>query len=187
MGGRMIDRILRIIRLDFAVFKEIESDPQATTEAAIIVVVTTLLSALASAIFAGNPVTSFISSVVSGLVGWVVWSVVTYFVGMSIFGGKGTLEGMLRVIGYASAPNILGVFGVIPCLGWIAAFAGWLLALAAGILAVREGLDLGLGAAIGVVVFGWIAMVLVRGAIDIIFGGARAVGAGLFGLIRGTY
>ncbi|UCC77198.1 MAG: YIP1 family protein [Anaerolineales bacterium] len=183
----MIDRILRILRLDFAVFKEIESDPQATTEAAIIVVVTTLLSALGSAIFADNPLTSFVSSVVSGLVGWVVWSVVTYFVGMSIFGGKGTLEGMLRVIGYASAPNILGVFGVIPCLGWIAAFAGWLLALVAGMLAVSEGLDLSLGAAIGVVVIGWIAMVIVRIIIGIIFGGAFAVGAGLLGLIRGTY
>lgn len=68
----MIDRILRILRLDFAVFKEIESDPQATTEAAIIVVVTTLLSALGPAVFADNVVTSFISSVVSGIVGWVV-------------------------------------------------------------------------------------------------------------------
>jgi hypothetical protein len=183
----MIDRVLRILRLDFAVFKEIESDPQATTEAAIIVVVTTLLSALGPAVFADNVVTSFISSVVSGIVGWVVWSVVTYFIGMSVFGGKGTLEGMLRVIGYASAPNILGVFGVIPCLGWIAAFAGWLLALVAGILAVSEGLDLSLGAAIGVVVIGWIAMVIVRAVIGIMFGGAFAVGAGLLGLIRGTY
>jgi hypothetical protein len=183
----MIDRVLRILRLDFAVFKEIESDPQATTEAAIIVVVTTLLSALGPAVFADNVVTSFISSVVSGIVGWVVWSVVTYFIGMSVFGGKGTLEGMLRVIGYASAPNILGVFGVIPCLGWIAAFAGWLLALVAGMLAVSEGLDLGLGAAIGVVVIGWIAMVIVRAVIGIMFGGAFAVGAGLLGLIRGTY
>jgi hypothetical protein len=125
--------------------------------------------------------------VVGGLVGWVVWSVVTYFIGMSIFGGKGTLEGMLRVIGYASAPNILGVFGLIPCLGWIAAFAGWLLALAAGILAVSEGLDLSLGPAVGVVVIGWIAMVIVRVVIGFIFGGAFAVGAGLLGLIRGTY
>ncbi len=183
----MIDRVLRILRLDFAVFKEIESDPQATTEAAIIVVVTTLLSALGPAVFADNVVTSFISSVVSGIVGWVVWSVVTYFIGMSVFGGKGTLEGMLRVIGYASAPNILGVFGVIPCLGWIAAFAGWLLALVAGMLAVSEGLDLSLGAAIGVVVIGWIAMVIVRAVIGIMFGGAFAVGAGLLGLIRGTY
>jgi len=33
----MIERILRLIRMDFSVFKEIESDPSDTTEAAIVV------------------------------------------------------------------------------------------------------------------------------------------------------
>lgn len=181
----MIERITRVIQLDFSVFKEIESDPQATTEAAIIVAVTTLLSAIGSAIGSDNPVAGFVGPIISGLVGWGLWSVVTYFVGKSIFAGKGTLEGMLRVLGYASAPNILGILVFIPCIGWLAALAGWLLSLIAGVMAVREGLDLTLGAAIGVVIIGWFARVAVAIAVAVAFGGAFVVGAGLLRLLTG--
>jgi hypothetical protein len=130
-------------------------------------------------------VTGFVGAIISGLVGWGVWAVVTYFVGKSIFAGKGTLEGMLRVLGYASAPNILGIFGFIPCIGWLAALAGWLLSLIAGIMAVREGLDLTLGAAVGVVIIGWLAMVAVALAVAVVFGGAFVFGAGLLRLLTG--
>ena len=181
----MIERIMRVVQLDFSVFKEIESDPQATTEAVIMVAVTTILSAIGSSVGANNPAMSFVGSIVRGLAGWVVWAIVTYIVGKSVFGGRGTLDGMLRVLGYASAPNILGLFGFIPCLGWLAALIGWLLALVAGIMAVREGLDLSLGSAMGVVIIGWIAMVAVSFIVSIIFGGALAVGAGILGLFRG--
>jgi hypothetical protein len=130
-------------------------------------------------------VAGFVGPIINGLVGWGVWSVVTYFVGKSIFAGKGTLEGMLRVLGYASAPNILGILVFIPCIGWLAALAGWLLSLIAGVMAVREGLDLTLGAAIGVVIIGWFARVAVAIAVAVAFGGAFVVGAGLLRLLTG--
>jgi len=181
----MVNRIMRLIQLDFSVFKEIESDPAATTEAAIIVAATSFLSALGSAIGSQYPLASFMSGLISGLVGWVVWAVVAYYVGKSMFHGTGTLEGMLRVIGYASAPNILGLFGFIPCIGWLAALAGWIISLIASVMAIKEGLDLELGGAIGVVIIGWIAMVIVNILISVIFGGALAVGAGLGRALRG--
>lgn len=179
----MIERILRLIRMDFSVFKEIESDPSATTEAAIVVAVSTLLSALGSAIGSDQPTTGFIASVISGIVGWLVWSAVTYIVGKSVFKGGGTLEQMLRVLGYASVPNILGVFSFIPCFGWIAGFAGWILALVAGVMAIKEAMDVELGTAIGVTVVGAIAMGIVFAIIGLIFGGAVAIGAVILGLL----
>jgi hypothetical protein len=95
----MIERIMRIIQLDFSVFKEIESDPNATTEAAIIVAVASVLSAIGSAATANKPVLTFLVGVVSGILGWLVWSYVSYFIGQAMFKGKGTVENMLRVIG----------------------------------------------------------------------------------------
>ncbi len=175
----MVDRIMRIVKLDFSVFREIESDPQATTEAAIIVAVTSLLSALASAVGSDYPVATFTQSIVNGFVGWIVWAAVTYFVGKSLFSGGGTLAQMLRVLGYAYAPRILGVLVLIPCVGWLAGLAGLVLSLVAGIMAIKEALDVELGTAIAVVVVGAIGMAIFWAIVGVIIGGIFAIGFGL--------
>jgi len=136
----MIDRIIGVFRLDTKTFNEIESDPNATMQAAIIVFIAALLSGFGSGIrtlitnhhFFGG----FISTLLWTFVGWVLWSAVSYFVGTSLFGGKATLEKMLRVIGYAYAPQFLGI---IPCVGPV---IGSIWSLIAGFFAVREGLEL---------------------------------------------
>jgi hypothetical protein len=177
----MIDRIMRVIKLDFSVFKEIEGDPNATSEAAIVVVVATLFSALGSAVRSQHFFASFLSSLVSGVIGWVVWSAVTYFVGKSMFSGKGSLEGMLRLIGYSQAPQILGILNVIPCVGWIGALAGGILSLIMGVMAVREGLDLDTGQAIIVIIVGAIGWAIVSAIIALIFGVIFGTTIAIFG------
>jgi hypothetical protein len=62
--------------------------------------------------------------------------VLTIFVGTSFFNGQATLEEMLRVIGFAFAPQVLSIF---PCFGWI---IGAIWSVIAGFIAVRQGLDL---------------------------------------------
>jgi len=173
----MIERIMRIIQLDFSVFKEIESDPNATAEAAIIVAVASVLSAIGSAATANKPVLTFLVGVVSGILGWLVWSYVSYFIGQAMFKGKGTVENMLRVIGYANAPRFLGILGFIPCLGALAGLIGAILALVAGIMAIREGLDLETGQAIIVTLVGWVALFILSLFISIVLGvGAAGIG-----------
>ena len=61
---------------------------------------------------------------------------VSYFVGTALFHGEGTLPGMLRVVGFAYVPQVLGI---IPCIG---AVIGWIWSLATGFVAVRQGLNL---------------------------------------------
>jgi len=175
----MVDRIMRIVKLDFSVFREIESDPQATTEAAIVVAVASFLPALASAVGSDYPVATFTQSIINGFVGWIVWSAVTYFVGKSLFSGGGTLAQMLRVLGYASAPRVLGVLVVIPCVGWLAGLAGLVLSLVAGVMAIKEALDVELGTAIAVVVVGAIGMAIFWAIVGLIIGAIFAVGFGL--------
>jgi hypothetical protein len=181
----MIERIMRILKLDFSVFREIESDPNATTEAAIVVAITTLVSAIASAVGSDHAVASFVQAMINGFVGWIVWSAVTYFVGRSMFAGGGTLVQMLRVLGYANAPRILSVFAVIPCFGWLGVLIGWLLSIVAGIMAIKEALDLELGTAIAVVIIGVIAMVVFWAIVGVIVGSVFAITFGLSQLLFG--
>ena len=158
----MIARIIRIFKLDASVFREIAEDKAAMTQAAIIVVVVSLLSALGLAIGVaitdtGNALGTFFGTFLSGiLLSWILWAVLTYGVGVFLFKGKTDIPEMMRVLGYANAPNLLGIFGIIPCLGWLAALVGGILSLIAGVIAVREAMEFDTTKAIITVVIAWI-------------------------------
>ncbi len=51
------------------------------------------------------------------LLSWILWAVLTYAVGVFLFKGKTDIPEMMRVLGYANAPNLLGVFGHHPLPG----------------------------------------------------------------------
>jgi uncharacterized membrane protein len=88
---------------------------------------------------------------------------------------------MMRVLGYATAPRLLGLLGFIPCIGWIFPIAGWILALIAGVIAIREAMDFDTGNAIITVVISWAAAFVVTMIITGILGMGMAMTAGLFG------
>ena len=62
----MIERIVRAIRLDWTVFREIAEDPNAMKQAAIIVAIVTFLSAVGS----GLAKMSFVSFIVAWIIAW---------------------------------------------------------------------------------------------------------------------
>ncbi len=161
----MFDRIVGVFRLDKNVFEMIEHDLNATSQAALVVLLVALLNGFAN-IFTSrqNFFSSFITSVIWAFVGWIVWAAITYFVGTRFFGGQADLSEMLRVTGFAQAPLMLGI---IPCIGGI---VGALWALAAMFIAVRQGLDIDdsktlITVLIGfaVYVIGWISIAVVLG------------------------
>jgi hypothetical protein len=136
-----INRIIGVFKLDTKTFAAIESDQAATTQAMIIVAIVAVLNGLGSGIstaFLGGHgfFGRFISTLLWGFVGWLLLAVVTYYVGTKFFGGKADLAEMMRVIGYAYAPLVLGI---IPCVGTI---IGGIWFLVACFFAIREGLDL---------------------------------------------
>jgi hypothetical protein len=175
----MLDRILRAIRLDTSVFKEIAEDEGAMSQAAIIVVVVSLLSAIGGAIASNNFIVSLIVSLLlSILIGWIGWAILTYFIGTFLFKGKTDIPEMMRVLGYANAPNLLGVFGFIPCVGWIIALVGGILSLIAGFLAVREAMEFDTGPAILTVVISWVIAFAITFGVGLLVGGGAAVAFG---------
>jgi len=186
----MFDRILRVIKLDKTVYAEVEADQMATSQAAIVVAIVAVLSAIAGGIATliaadgASFIGAFLGSLVSAFIGWLVWSAVTYFVGTTLFHGEATLGEMLRVIGFAQAPLILNVLSFIPCIGAIISLIAWLFSLYTGFLAIREGLDLDTGKTIATVAIGWVAAFIINLVIGMIFGiGMLGAGAlsGVFG------
>jgi len=177
----LINRVIGVFKLNVDNFEEIEADEGATGQAALVVLVVALIAALGSGFGASIANTSFFSSFLSSLigtfVGWIAWSFVTYFVGTTFFGGKSDLGQMLRVIGFAYAPQVLAI---IPCIGWI---VGAIWSLIAAFIAIRQGLDLDNTKAFFTIVVGFIAFVIVMAIVGVIFG----VTAAGFGALTGAF
>ncbi len=173
----MLPRIIGVLMLRADTFEEIEHDTGATIQAAIIVAVVAVLSGLGSAIGASFTEGSFFGSLISGLIsvfiGWILWSGITYLVGgTSVFEGKADMGEMLRVVGFAFAPQILGI---VPLIG---ACIGWLWSLAAMYVAVRQGLDLSGGKTVATIVIGFIIYVVLTVCFVSVFGGLGALVGG---------
>jgi hypothetical protein len=177
----VINRILRAIRLDWTVFREIAEDQTAMSQAAIIVVVVTFLSAVGTAIAARSVVSFFVTWIVAILVGWIGWAIITYFVGTMLFKGKTDIPEMMRVLGFASAPQLLGVFAFIPCVGAIASFVGTILAAIAGVFAIREAMEFDTGKAIITVLISWVIVTVITLGVGLLVGGGAAIALGLGG------
>lgn len=168
----MIERVVGVFRLDVNTFEEIEHDQTATSQAAIVVAIVALISGIGSGFLAafseGNFLISFFGTLIWAFIGWVLWSAITYFVGTTFFEGQADLGEMLRVIGFAQAPQVLSI---IPCLG---SFVGWIWSLIAGFIAVRQGLDLDNTRAFFTVLIGFLVNLVGFIIISVVIGGVSA-------------
>ncbi|MDP8922480.1 MAG: YIP1 family protein [Chloroflexota bacterium] len=165
----LFDRMIRAARLDSNLYEEVEHDQNATGQAATVVAIVAVCQAIGSAVRvlnapeAGGPgaaVLGVVLGLVAAFIGWIVWSYVTYWIGTSVFKGVATPGEMLRTIGFAYTPNVLGILAFIPFVGGLAAFIGSIWALVAGIIAIRQGLDLSTGQAVITAIIGWLAVLL---------------------------
>lgn len=162
-GRSMTDRMMGAAMLDNATYEEVEHDSSATTQAAIVVGIVAICAAIGSA---GEGGIGAITALISALVGWLVWSGVTYVIGDKVFGGTATWGELLRTLGFAQSPGVLYILGVIPILGALASVAAWIWILVAGIIAIRQALDFSTGKAILTALLGMAAYV----AVAIVFG-----------------
>ena len=163
----LLERMMRAARLDKSFYNEVERDLSATGQAATVVAIVAVANAIGGLIgvligeaFAralgvggsvastGSSIFGLILGVVFFVVGWVIWSYLTYFIGTSVFKGTATPGEMLRTLGFATTPYVLGALQFIPCLGFLAWLGGAVWMLIAGVIAVREALDFDTGKAI---------------------------------------
>lgn len=184
----MINRVLRAAQLDKELFKEVEADTSLNQEALIVV---TIVSAAAGvgAFFGrlssegfGAAIIALLVTALLGVINYYIWAYVTHFIGTNMFKGDADPGELLRVLGYASGPRILGLLFFIPCAGGLLSFAGSIWALVAGFVGVREALDLDTTETLVTVVVGWLAILI----ITIIVGSVVGIGALGLGTVLST-
>lgn len=165
----MVDRMIGAAMLDVATYEEVEHDQTATGQAAGVVV----LVAVARAVGAlGDGFGVMIVGLVMAVVGWVIWSGVTYVIGDLLFDAEATWGEVLRAVGFAQAPGVLAVVGFIPLLGGLVELAVAIWVLVAGFIGLRQALDINNVKTLVTVVLGWIAMMAVMVVPMMMFGAA---------------
>lgn len=150
------ERMLAAALLKSDVYEEVEADTDATRSAAIVVIIVSLATAIGEANAGAVPAAA---GLLSALLGWLIWSGVTYLIGDKLLGGTATWGELLRTIGFAQSPGVLAVFGVLPFVGSALRVVLSLWILAAVIIAIRQACDFGTGRAILTAVLGFVAYV----------------------------
>jgi hypothetical protein len=182
----MFNRLVRAAMLDVDLYEEVEADTSLTQEALMVVILVSIASGVGGFLAGliggdiGAAVLGLILSVVMGILGYYIWAYITYFVGTNLFKGTADVGEMLRTLGYASGPRVLGVLAFIPCLGPLAGLIGAIWALITGVVAVRQALDFDTGKAILTVIVGWVIVFIITVVVGAVLGiGAAGLGAGL--------
>src|SRR6478672_2361888 len=145
------DRAMRAFRGEAALYEEVEKDPAATQEALIIVAITAVSLGLGAALGAmtqgqtGGGVVRLLVGVIGALVGWAVFSFVAYFIGSKLFSADATWEEVLRTLGYAYTPMVVGIVGLIPIIGGLIILVAALWTLYLCFIAIRSALDVDTG------------------------------------------
>ncbi|MCS6802175.1 MAG: YIP1 family protein [Chloroflexota bacterium] len=175
-SGNLLDRVGRVLRLDRAVFNEVEADSTATGQAWTIVLVAAVSMALAGFIQEvlgglrfGNAVIALVNGFLAAVIGFVVWAVVVQFIGTRLFGGTASLGEMIRTLGFAYSPNIFSILSGIPLLGIAVSLVLFVWVVLTGFFAVREGLDLDTTKAILTIVISLIIVLVVTFLIASVF------------------
>lgn len=151
---KMPRRMLGAALLSEEIYEEVEHDHRATRQAAVVVA----LVALASGVGGSSAgISSSLSALGSQLLGWLLMTWLTYFIGTRLFQARASWGEVLRTVGFAQTPGLL--FGL-ATLSFLLRIAVWLWILAATVVALRQSLDISEGRTIVVGVLGWIAYLM---------------------------
>jgi hypothetical protein len=162
----LLERAIGAARLDTAVYEEVEHDPTALGQALTVVVIASIATGIGSAAAgADGGIGGLVMGVLISLVAWFVWALITWLVGTRVLPSAQTqadLGQLLRALGFAAAPGVIGILGILPLIGGLVLFVAWIWQLAAMVVAVRQALDYeSTGRAVGVCLIGFVAYVLI--------------------------
>lgn len=168
--NRIVQRAKDVLTFNTRTYDEIVRDPSATTEAAIVVATVAIASGLGQ-LFAGP--SALIGAVLATLIGWVVAAAVIYFVGTRITGEATTtssIERVMRIVGYASAPFIFSIFSGLWLIGWIFSTVIFFWFLVTMVLAIQAALNISTSRAVVTGIIAWLATGVVTFIIGLLFG-----------------
>ena len=138
----MVDRMIRVCRLDVHMFEEVEADTSATRQALSVVALVALATGIASlgttglsGLFAGTAI---------AIAGWALWAWLLYLIGTKMLPSHETHADwgqLARTVGFAQSPGVFRVLGLVPVVGEIIFLVVSVWMLVAMVIAVRQALD----------------------------------------------
>jgi hypothetical protein len=164
-------RLIGALMLDASVYEEVEHDPDALGQAALVVALGAVASGIAGAGGGGSGV---IGGVLLAGVGWVIGAGVVWLIGVRMMDHTSDFLELLRTLGFASAPRVLMILAIIPFVGWLVGLVVLVLSLIAWVLAVRQALDVETGRAVLVCVLAFVAQIVFGFVLAIVGLGAVA-------------
>ena len=137
----LIGRMIRAARLDPRLYAEVEADVTATGQAASVV----LIAAFAGGInFPNAPFAILFGGLLAALIGWLLFAYVIYLIGAKLLpepDTKANFGALLRAMGFANAPGVVKLLGIVPELRAFVFFVAMVWVLVATVTAVRHALS----------------------------------------------
>jgi len=155
----LVNKMIRAAKLDVQLYEEVEKDIGVTKEAFLVVLIGAVCNGIGSVGMLGAK--GIITGLISGIIGWLLWSAVIYLIGVKIFKHTSDMGELLRCLGFAYSPNVLSILGIIPGIGIVIRLIASIWTLVAVVIAARQALDCGTGRAILISVLGFIAFGIV--------------------------
>ena len=156
-------RIVGAARLDPATYEEVEGDRGATFQALAVVVLAALAAGIGSGARMG--VGGLVAIAVASILAWVIWAWMIWLVGTKLLADTNTRSDtgeLLRTMGFAAAPGLARVLGILPVVGPLVFVITWVWMLVTMVVAVRQALDLrSTVRAVVICVIGWVVHILI--------------------------
>jgi hypothetical protein len=168
------NRMLRASALDASMYEEVEADPTAGGQAALVVVLSSVAAGIGAGGWHGASPRTFALFTAIALATWVAWAWLVAEIGRRVLPEPQTQTSfgeLLRTLGFAATPGVLQVFAAMPAMT-VPVFgftAVWM--LFAMIVAVRQSLDYRSTArAVAVCVLGWTLAIVMALGLGLLFG-----------------
>jgi hypothetical protein len=173
-ANSLTQRVIGALALDPAIYEEVEADRSATGQAFAIVVLSSVAAGIGSRGLGGTTVPAVVFFAIVSLLAWAAWALLVFQIGARLMPEAETRSDvgeLLRTIGFASAPGLLRVLGVMSAatIPVFAVTSVWM--LAAMIVGVRQALDYhSTGRAVAVCVLGWVLAMTLSVVLGLFFG-----------------
>jgi hypothetical protein len=174
VNNTFLQRLIGAASLDVAIYEEVEADRGATGQALVVVLLSSVAAGIGARGLGGSTLSNIAFVSIVSLLAWAAWALLTFEIGARLLPEPQTrvdVGELLRTIGFAAAPGMLRVFGVLPgvTVPAFAISAVWM--LVAMIVAVRQALDYTSTArAIAVCALGWALAIVFAAILGLLFG-----------------
>ena len=162
------NRIFRAARLDVSLYQEVVAEPALLNQAWITVLLYAMLAAWGSFGRAGAVASNI--GMISALIGWYIWAFSSYFIATRFFGGgsaetqRADRKAVIRAMGFACAPGVIRLLGMIPGLGIAVLVLSSIWMIVAATIGIKAALNFeSTASAAGACIIGWVIGAIAQG------------------------